>query len=199
MYDVKLDGDRFHLKMNRWGGAVLEAKLDPEQGIVGTLRHHGMEEDLHLERIPDRSLRDILALLESGGIAAAPPYQSELMSVLTHHGPEAARKVYDAVRAAHPDHQIWGPSAVNGCGYELLNENKTAEAVAVFQLNAMAYPDDANSFDSLGEGYLRNGDKELAIEAFRKSLSLNPSPQVRGNSMKLLRELGVDVYKADDP
>ncbi len=199
MYDVRLEVDRFHLKMNRWGGAVLDARLDPTKGLVGTLKHHGMTEDLELQRIPKRSDADVLALLESGGIAGAPPYQSEWMSVLIHHGPEAAHRVYLAVRAAHPERQLWGPSAVNGLGYELINQNKTAQAVEVFKLNALAYPEDANSFDSLGEGYLRNGDRQLAIDAFRKALSLGPRPQVKENSIQLLKELGVDVYRDDDP
>ncbi len=195
MYDVRLDGDRFHLKMNRWGGAVLDARLDPDKGLVGTLRHHGMTEDLELERIPNRSVKDVEALLESGGIAEAPPYQSEWMSLLIHRGPDIARRIYETVRAEHPERQLWGPSAVNDYGYELINRNQTTQAVEVFKLNALAYPDDANTYDSLGEGYLRNGDRELAIEALRKALALNPKPEVKDNSIKLLKELGVDVYR----
>ncbi len=64
-----------------------------------------------------------------------------------------------------------------------------------FKLNALAYADDANSFDSLGEGYLRNGDRELAIDALQKSLSLNPPQNVLQNSIKLLKELGIDYEK----
>ncbi len=195
MYDVGLKGDRFHLKMNRWGGAVLDARLDSDKGLAGTLKHHGMTEDLELERIPNRSDQDIEALYAAGKIAAAPPYQSEWMSVLIHRGPDVARRIYQAVRTTYPERQLWGPSAVNGYGYELINQNQTARAVEVFKLNALAYPDNANTFDSLGEGYLRNGDRELAIEAFRKALALKPRPEVKDNSIKLLRELGVDVYR----
>jgi len=35
-------------------------------------------------------------------------------------------------------------------------------------------------------------DRELAIKALKKSLSMNPPPNVRQNSIKLLKELGVD-------
>ena len=194
MSDVRLEGRRLHLRMSRAGGAVLEAELIPGQGLLGELRHHGMVEDLHLERIAKRSDEDILALLASGKIAAAPPYQSEILSVMIHHGPEVARRIYEAVTAEDAERRLWGPSAVNTLAYELLNAGRTAEAVAIFQLNALAYPDDANSFDSLGEGYLRNGDRQLAIDALRKALSLRPRPEVRENSMRLLRELGVDIY-----
>ncbi len=126
------------------------------------------------------------------------------MSVLIERGPVVARRLYQTVCTAHhvpPEGdkrnqcRLWGPSAVNAYGYELINRNRTAQAVEVFKLNALAYPDDANSFDSLGEAYMRNGDRELAIEAFRKSLALNPRPQVKESSIKLLRELGIDVYR----
>ncbi len=197
MYDVSLNNGKFHLKMNRWGGAILEAKFSPEKGIAGTLRHHGMVEDLSLQRIPNRTNQDILALLESGKIAKAPPYQSEFMSVLIKEGAAVATKIYESVIKEKPGYQIWGPGAVNSWGYKLLNQNKTREAVEVFKLNVMAYPEDPNSFDSLGEGYMRNGDRKLAIKALKKSLSMNPPRNVRENSIKLLKELGVDYEGGD--
>ncbi len=194
MYEARLESRRFHLKMNRRGGAVLEAELIPGQGLVGELRHHGMVEDLHLERIPSRSDKDILTLLEAGEITTAPPYQSEIVSLMVHHGPAVARRIHQAVVAEDPERRLWGPSAVTTLGYELLNANRTAEAVAVLELNVLAYPEDANSFDSLGEALLRNGDRQSAIEALRRALTLSPRPEVRRNSMRLLEELGVDLY-----
>ena len=68
----------------------------------------------------------------------------------------------------------------------------TSEAVAVLELNTLAYAADPNSFDSLSEGYLRNEDRELAIKALKKSLSMNPPQNVRQNSIKLIKELGID-------
>ncbi len=187
MRHVRFDGDRLSFKMG--SGAVLEALL--RRGTLsGMLSHHGLEEDLELERIPNRSDRDIMTLLEDGRLSEAPPMQSELMSVLVHQGPDNARRLFEAVQSQDPDRQLWGPSAVNAYGYELLNQNQTALAVEVLRLNVAAYPQAANSFDSLGEAYLRNGDRELAIEALRHALSLHPRPEVRNNSLELLRELG---------
>jgi predicted Zn-dependent protease len=151
-----------------------------------------MTEKLTLQKIPDRTDDDILALLNAGKIADNPPYQSEFMSLLINKGPEAALTIFKAVRKKKPGHQLWGPGVVNSYGYELLNKKKTTEAVAVLELNTLAYADDPNSFDSLGEGYLRNGDRELAIKALKKSLSMNPPQNVRQNSTKLLKELGID-------
>lgn len=81
---------------------------------------------------------------------------------------------------------------LNNYGYQLLNRGKPAEAVMVFEANTKKNPTDPNVWDSLGEGYLNNGQKEKAIEAFKKSLSMNPPPNVKANSTKLLKQLGVE-------
>lgn len=90
---------------------------------------------------------------------------------------------------------------LNNYGYGLLGKGKIDEAIAVFKLNTERHPDDPNVFDSLGEGYvIRNaeGDKKLAVKALETSLSMNPPENVRLNSLRLLKELGVKKY-AESP
>jgi tetratricopeptide (TPR) repeat protein len=45
----------------------------------------------------------------------------------------------------------------------------------------------------LGEGYKQAGMKDKAIANLKKSLSLNPPAAVKANSLKLLKELGVEI------
>jgi len=59
-------------------------------------------------------------------------------------------------------------------GYSFLWENKVAEAIAVFKLIAEVFPNSANAYDSLGEAYLKNGNKELSLFNYGKSLALDP-------------------------
>ena len=54
-------------------------------------------------------------------------------------------------------------------------------------------PKDANVYDSLGEAYKTIGDKRNAIKNLKKALTLNPPPNVKTNSEKLLGELGVKI------
>ena len=82
---------------------------------------------------------------------------------------------------------------LNTYGYQLLNQNKNEEAIAVFKMNTENNPENANVFDSLGEGYFLSGNKELAIESFKKSLSLNPAANVKANSEKYLKQMGVEI------
>jgi cytochrome c-type biogenesis protein CcmH/NrfG len=41
-------------------------------------------------------------------------------------------------------------------------------------MNVEAYPQSANTYDSLAEGYMDNGENALAIANYQKSLQLNP-------------------------
>jgi tetratricopeptide (TPR) repeat protein len=82
---------------------------------------------------------------------------------------------------------------LNTYGYQLLFSGKQKEAIAIFQANTEKNPSDPNAWDSLGEGYTNIGDKENAIKAFKKSLSLNPPANVRANSLKFLKQLGEEI------
>ncbi|MDQ4123644.1 MAG: serine hydrolase [Acidobacteriota bacterium] len=75
---------------------------------------------------------------------------------------------------------------VNAKGYELLSDKKLPKAVEVFKLNVFAFPKSANAFDSLGEAYLEAGNKDLAIENYKKSLMLNPENK---NAEEVLQRL----------
>lgn len=59
-------------------------------------------------------------------------------------------------------------------GYSMLWENKVAEAIEIFKLIALEFPHSANAYDSLGEAYLKNGNKELSLANYEKSLAMNP-------------------------
>jgi tetratricopeptide (TPR) repeat protein len=79
---------------------------------------------------------------------------------------------------------------INAYGYQLLNQGAHDKAIAIFTLNTERYPESANTWDSLGEGYAIKGDKENAIKNFKKCLSMNPNDGIRANSEKYLKQLG---------
>lgn len=66
------------------------------------------------------------------------------------------------------------PAALNRAGYSLLRDRRISEAIKVFAENVAAFPSDANVYDSLGEAYAAHGDRELALQNYRKSLELDP-------------------------
>ncbi len=79
---------------------------------------------------------------------------------------------------------------INAYAYQLLAGKQAEKAIQIFMLNTRRFPQSANVWDSLGEGYALSGDKKNAITCFKKSLSLNPPSNVRANSEKYLKQLG---------
>ena len=64
---------------------------------------------------------------------------------------------------------------LNRLGYQLLQQKKVTNAIEIFKLNVEIYPQSSNVYDSLGEAYMVNGDKDLSIANYKKSLELDPN------------------------
>lgn len=74
---------------------------------------------------------------------------------------------------------------LNDFGYYLLSRKKIDQAIRIFKLNVKEYPKSWNVYDSLGDAYLKKGDKETAIMNYEKSLELNPN---NSNAVEILKE-----------
>jgi len=59
-------------------------------------------------------------------------------------------------------------------GYSYLWGNEVTEAIEIFKLIVSQFPNSSNPYDSLGEAYMVNGNTELAIVNYTRSLELNP-------------------------
>nr|WP_315159255.1 S41 family peptidase [uncultured Flavobacterium sp.] len=66
---------------------------------------------------------------------------------------------------------------LNKIGYNFLQEKSLDDALIVFQENVKLFPNDSNSWDSLGEAYFANHDKENALKSYKKALELNPNSE----------------------
>ncbi len=84
---------------------------------------------------------------------------------------------------------VAGERELNSLGYVLLEQGKKAEALKIFQVNAILYPESANVLSSLGEGYYENADHHNAVVILEKALELNKEPQ-------LVKEILNVLYKA---
>jgi hypothetical protein len=63
---------------------------------------------------------------------------------------------------------------LNEWGYSFYKKNELEKAIEIFKLNVILHPESANVYDSLGDAYFKIGNKELAIQNYRKALELNP-------------------------
>ena len=141
---------------------------------------------------------DLLAYLSGGnkktcsGRRADPPKRSiaeALLKIVGEKGVEVAVEQYQALKKTQADYFDFRESELNRLAYFLLGEKKIPEALAIFQLNVEAYPESSNVYDSLGEAYLENGEVELAIKNYAKSLGLNPKNTNAIEKLNKLREM----------
>lgn len=82
--------------------------------------------------------------------------------------------------------RIAGESELNACGYVLLAQGNLKEAIMVLRINANLFPESANCWDSLGEAYAKDGQKDRAIQAYEYALELDPkSENAKAQLLKL--------------
>jgi CubicO group peptidase (beta-lactamase class C family) len=91
---------------------------------------------------------------------------------------------YRRIRAEDPRHPAIAENRLNSLGYQLLQQGRTAEAIAIFKVNVELYPQSWNVYDSLGEAYLASGDRERASASYRRSLELNPKNESAVQALK---------------
>jgi uncharacterized membrane protein len=111
-----------------------------------------------------------------------------LSATVASGGIDAAVKQYHDLKAAAPATYNFDEDELNNLGYEFIRANKFKEAVGILKLNVEAYPQSSNVYDSLGEAYMDDDNKPLAIANYQKSLGLNPKNR---GAVVMLQKLNV--------
>jgi CubicO group peptidase (beta-lactamase class C family) len=132
---------------------------------------------------PDSKMRSI-----KPGIAA------ELRKAIDANGIEAAKTLFYDLKKNKPDEYDFSEENINMLGYSYMDKNPAA-ALAVFKINIDEYPASSNVYDSYAEALLKNGDKDQAIENYKKSIELNPG---NTNGIQALEKLGVK-FQVENP
>jgi tetratricopeptide (TPR) repeat protein len=102
---------------------------------------------------------------------------------------EAARMVKD------PKYKYFDfEGKFNQAGYQLLGDGQDKEAIFVFQMVTNMYPESANAWDSLAEGYLKAGDKEKATEYYNKAIAMDPNGPTGKNAKEMLRRMAENSH-----
>jgi CubicO group peptidase (beta-lactamase class C family) len=97
---------------------------------------------------------------------------SRFFRAVVEKGEPEVSRLYPEFRKEYP--REFNEAAVNRAGYQLLSVRRFKEAIAVLKLNAAAYPESANVYDSLAEAYMTSGDKAQSIIFYRKALEAIP-------------------------
>ncbi|MBE8727156.1 serine hydrolase [Flavobacterium hungaricum] len=108
----------------------------------------------------------------------------DLLDIYTAKGLTAGNEAYKKLKN-DPVYAI-KEGDINRVGYQLLQDGKKKEAIEVFKINTETFPKSGNAYDSLGEAYLADGDKKLAIVNYKKSVELDPTNE---GGKKVLAEI----------
>jgi hypothetical protein len=131
---------------------------------------------------PDATLIFIIEVVDVKATSLA----EMLSQTLQEKNIEAAVAQYRELKAKGLGDIYTSEAEMNAMGYRLLAGNQIREAIEVFKLNVEAYPNSANVYDSLAESYAVHGDKQLAIENYRKALELNPQSESARKALNAL-------------
>ena len=77
---------------------------------------------------------------------------------------------------------------INWVGYKYLEGGDFDAALALFEWNIESFPNSSNTYDSMGEAFLMNGDTAKSILNYTKSIKLNPNNK---NGLEMLAKMGV--------
>jgi tetratricopeptide (TPR) repeat protein len=68
------------------------------------------------------------------------------------------------------------------------------DAIEIFKLNAEMFPKSSIVYDTLGEVYLSDGQKDLALANYKKAVELDPT---NANALLIVRQLEGKEIKVD--
>jgi CubicO group peptidase (beta-lactamase class C family) len=111
-----------------------------------------------------------------------------LLDVINEEGIEVGLSYYREIKDS--EGYDLSENEMNNAGYQLLQSGKVKEAAEVFKLNMEAFPASFNVYDSYAEAQMVQGQNDLAIKYYKKSIEINPGNQ---NGIDMLKKLGVDV------
>jgi pimeloyl-ACP methyl ester carboxylesterase len=116
----------------------------------------------------------ITTLIKTPGHAVADSLAaaSLLNQLQTPGGAVQVRQQLIEARKKDPQAQLWPEVAVDIIGEDYQRVGDIKNAIEIFQLNLLAYPDSADANDNLADAYLADGQKDLARQYAEKALSM---------------------------
>ena len=100
-------------------------------------------------------------------LAAAPI----LKQLQTPGGFAQVKEIFTEARRRDPHAQLWPEVALGILGSDYQRVGNFKEAIEIFKLNLLAYPDSSDANDDLAGAYLVDGEKDLARQYAQKALA----------------------------
>jgi tetratricopeptide (TPR) repeat protein len=100
-------------------------------------------------------------------------------------GFDHASEIYAAMQKDNPDFKL-DKTTLTAWGDDLINDNALPEAISLLKFEVQIYPDTSSGHASLAETFMKSGQKQLAIDNYKKALEINPE---NNDAKQKLKEL----------
>jgi len=136
---------------------------------------------------PQKLAYDIIDIMQ-GKIVETPkkPISFPLGKAVMQKGSESARELFFDLKNNEFESYDFSRKWITNLGYNIMIRFKFDEAIEIFKLNTEVYPESAITWNSLGDGYYFKGDKENAINSYKKALEIDPNYKNALNRLKQL-------------
>ncbi|CAL2110677.1 TPR_REGION domain-containing protein [Tenacibaculum sp. 190130A14a] len=101
---------------------------------------------------------------------------------------EKALEGYKRIKEKDSLNPVIRERALNRLGYKYLRNKEYEKAMNVFNINITLYPKSSNTYDSMGDAYLRKEDTVQAIAYYKKALAINPENRSSKRAIKRLTQ-----------
>lgn len=148
--------------------------------------YNGTKETGRIVEYPVVSLeKDMIAILSAlpytPHYKSIPYWQQNIKQAGRHFTDDQLQKIAETVKPL-----CEGIRDFYAYGYVLLAKKNFGEALNVFRLNTLLYPESALVYSSLGEACLITGDKAKAKSSYEKALTLKPGDMEIANKLQSL-------------
>lgn len=145
----------------------------------------------HLINIRDRNLNRpseaiFSIVIDKEEVSIKTSTADAMNKIIRTAGIDSAISFYNYVKVNDTVNYILNEEELNFLGYDLLSLNWVMDAIEIFKLNRNEYPDYAGSYLGLGDAYLKDKNKGLAIRNYRKVLQLEPNNRRALDALKKL-------------
>jgi CubicO group peptidase (beta-lactamase class C family) len=111
-------------------------------------------------------------------------FTNQIINTIQEFGLEKAKEEYKNKN----NNQNLLEYIMRGEGLNHLYSGKPDIAMQILQMNVFVHPKNAKALQSLGEGYMETGNKELALQFFKESLAINSDNSFASEMIKKLEK-----------
>jgi CubicO group peptidase (beta-lactamase class C family) len=152
-------------------------------------------DNINLGRLHGQITHSIISILNGQPFDAPKKSIAEtLYKIALEKDVASAVAEYRKLKAENSPTFDFSENELNILGYQLLGKKRTKDAIEIFKLNVEMFPKSANAYDSLGETYLADDQKDLALANYKKAVELDPA---NANALLIVKRLEGKETKVD--